>query len=366
MSSSHISHLTSGGGFSPSAKIYVAGHRGLVGSAIVRKLLESGLNPQSLIRRTSSELDLCDSVAVTDFFEQERPEYVFLAAALVGGIMANSTYPADFIRNNLQIQTNVIDAAYRHGVKKLLFLGSSCIYPKFAPQPMKEEYLLTGELEPTNEWYAIAKIAGIKTCQAYRRQYGFHAISLMPTNLYGPNDTFDLMNSHVLPALIRKFHLAKLAMEDDVEAIADDEARYGPIPDDILSSLGLVRSSAHISRLPSSVSHAPRVDLWGTGSPRREFLHVDDLADAALFLMRNYDSDKVINVGVGEDMPIRELAELVREVVGFEGETVWDASKPDGMSRKLLDVSRISRLGWKAETSLAKGIGDVYRWYCVI
>jgi len=344
-------------------KVYVAGHRGLVGSAIVRKLLESGYSPQSLVHRTSSELDLCDSVAVTGFFEQERPEYVFLAAALVGGIMANSTYPADFIRNNLQIQTNVIDAAYRHGVKKLLFLGSSCIYPKFAPQPMKEEYLLTGELEPTNEWYAIAKIAGIKTCQAYRRQYGFHAISLMPTNLYGPNDTFDLMNSHVLPALIRKFHLAKLAMEGDVESIAADEARHGPIPDDILSSLGLVRSSSHISCLPS---HSPKVVLWGTGSPQREFLHVDDLADAALFLMRNYDSDKIINVGVGEDMPIRELAELVRKVVGFEGETVWDASKPDGMPRKLLDVSRISRLGWKVETSLAKGIGDVYRWYCVI
>jgi len=342
------------------SKVYVAGHRGLVGSAIVRKLLESGYSPQSLLHRTSSELDLCDSVAVTGFFEQERPEYVFLAAALVGGIMANSTYPADFIRNNLQIQTNVIDAAYRHGVKKLLFLGSSCIYPKFAPQPMKEEYLLTGELEPTNEWYAIAKIAGIKTCQAYCRQYGFHAISLMPTNLYGPNDHYDLMNSHVLPALIRKFHLAKLAMAGDVEAISDDEALRGPIPEDILNMLGLTHDSSHISRL---TSHTPRVMLWGTGSPRREFLHVDDLADAALFLMHNYDSDEIINVGVGEDISIRELAELVRDVVGFDGEVVWDESKPDGMPRKLLDVSRISRLGWKATTCLRPGIEQTYGWY---
>jgi len=300
------------------SKIFVAGHRGLVGSAILRKLQAEGYT--NLVTRTRAKLDLRDQAAVNRFFEEERPEYVFLAAAKVGGVLANSTYPADFIRDNLQIQTNVIDAAYRSRVKKLLFLGSSCIYPKFAPQPMKEEYLLTGSLEPTNEWYAVAKIAGIKMVQAYRRQYGFNAISLMPTNLYGPGDNFDLETSHVIPALIRKFHEAK-------------------------------------------VQGKPRVVVWGTGKPRREFLHVDDLADAALFLMQNYDGEEIINVGVGEDVSIRELAELIRDVVGYEGEIVFDTTKPDGTPRKLLDVSRLHALGWRARISLREGLGQTYRWY---
>ncbi len=300
------------------SKIFVAGHRGLVGSAILRKLQAEGYT--NLVTRTRAELDLRDQAAVNRFFAEERPEYVFLAAAKVGGILANSTYPADFIRDNLQIQTNVIDAAYRNGVKKLLFLGSSCIYPKYAPQPMKEEYLLTGPLEPTNEWYAVAKIAGIKMAQAYRRQYGFNAISLMPTNLYGPGDNFDLETSHVIPALIRKFHEAK-------------------------------------------VEGRPHVVVWGTGKPRREFLHVDDLADAALFLMNNYDGEEIINVGVGEDVSIRELAELIQDVVGFEGEIVFDTTKPDGTPRKLLDVSRLQALGWKAKIPLREGLASTYRWY---
>ena len=300
------------------SKIFVAGHRGLVGSGILRKLQAEGYT--NLVTRTRAELDLRDQAAVNRFFEEERPEYVFLAAAKVGGILANSTYPADFIRDNLQIQTNVIDAAYRSGVKKLLFLGSSCIYPKFAPQPMKEEHLLTGPLEPTNEWYAVAKIAGIKMAQAYRRQYGFNAISLMPTNLYGPGDNFDLETSHVIPALIRKFHEAK-------------------------------------------VEGKPHVVVWGTGKPRREFLHVDDLADAALFLMQNYDGEEIINVGVGEDVSIRELAELIRDVVGYEGEIVFDTTKPDGTPRKLLDVSRLHALGWRARISLREGLEQTYAWY---
>jgi len=315
---SHGGHLTSHDKFSHAAKIYVAGHRGLVGSAIVRRLEREGF--ENLVLRTSAEVDLRNQAAVDAFFAEEKPEYVFLAAAKVGGIHANNTYPADFIRDNLQIQTHVIDAAYRNGVKKLAFLGSSCIYPKMAPQPLKEEYLLTGPLEATNEWYAIAKIAGIKMCQAYRRQYGFNAISLMPTNLYGPNDNFDLETSHVLPAMIRKFHEAK------------------------------------------EQGHA-EVTLWGTGGPRREFLHVDDLADACLFLMRHYDDEEIINVGAGEDVTIRELAELVQKTVGFEGDIVWDDTKPDGTPRKLMDVSRLHALGWQAQTPLVKGITDVYRWY---
>ncbi len=300
------------------SKIFIAGHRGLVGSAILRKLRSLGY--RNLITRTRDELDLRDQAAVDRFFEEERPEYVFLSAAKVGGILANSTYPADFIRDNLQIQTNVIDAAYRSGSKKLLFLGSSCIYPKHAPQPMKEEHLLTGPLEPTNEWYAIAKIAGIKMAQAYRRQYGFNAISLMPTNLYGPGDNFDLETSHVIPALIRKFHEAKERGE-------------------------------------------PHVVVWGTGKPRREFLHVDDLADAAVFLMQQYEGEEFVNVGVGEDVSIRELAELIREVVGFGGKIVFDASKPDGTPRKLLDVSRISKMGWSPKIPLAQGLKQTYDWY---
>ena len=298
--------------------IYVAGHRGLVGSAICRALEKQGFC--NLLTRTHRELNLTDQAAVRAFFEAEHPEYVFLSAARVGGIHANDTYPAEFIRDNLLIQTNIIDAAYQNGAKKLLFLGSSCIYPKYAPQPMKEEYLLTGELEPTNEWYAIAKIAGIKMCQAYRRQYDFNAISLMPTNLYGPGDNFDLENSHVIPALLRKFHEAKVAGESSVE-------------------------------------------VWGSGNACREFLHVDDLADAALFLMQHYDGEDIINVGVGEDVSIRGLAELIAEVVGFEGELRFDAAMPDGTPRKLLDVSRLTSLGWQAKIPLAKGLAGVYQWF---
>ncbi|GAV31179.1 nucleoside-diphosphate-sugar epimerases [Coriobacteriaceae bacterium EMTCatB1] len=301
------------------SRIYVAGHRGLVGGAILRRLEREGFS--NLITRSHAELDLTRQADVERFFEEERPEYVFLAAAKVGGILANATYPADFIRDNLQIQTNVIDAAYRFGVRKLLFLGSSCMYPKHAPQPMKEEHLLTGPLEPTNEPYAVAKIAGIVMVRSYRRQYGFSGISLMPTNLYGPGDNFDLQTSHVLPALIRKFHEAKLA-------------------------------------------GAPAVTVWGTGTPRREFLHVDDLADAALFLMERYDEEEIVNVGVGEDVSIAELAEIVRDVVGYEGEIVYDTSKPDGTPRKLLDVSRLHALGWRARIGLREGIEQTYRRYC--
>lgn len=300
------------------ARIYLAGHQGLVGSAILRLLQQRGYS--NLLLRRHVELDLTQAVAVKQFFQIEQPEYVFLAAAKVGGIQANDTYPADFIRDNLQIQINIIDAAYQTGVNKLLFLGSSCIYPKLAPQPLKEDYLLTGALEPTNEWYAIAKIAGIKMCQAYRRQYQFNAISLMPTNLYGPGDNFHLTHSHVLPALIRKFHEAKLRGES-------------------------------------------AVSVWGSGNPRREFLHVDDLAEAALFLMQHYDSEAIINIGVGKDIRIRELAELVKEVVGYPGAIQFDTSKPDGTLQKLLEVSRLHALGWQARISLRAGIESTYQWY---
>jgi GDP-L-fucose synthase len=300
------------------SRIFVAGHNGLVGSAIVRELKRQGF--ENLMLRSRSELDLTVSAAVSTFFETEKPEYVFLAAARVGGILANSRYPADFIRDNLAIQVNVIDSAMRHGVLKLEFLGSSCIYPKLAPQPIKEEYLLTGPLEPTNEWYAIAKIAGLKMCQAYRAQYGFRAISLMPTNLYGPGDNFDLQNSHVLPALLRKFHQAKL-------------------------------------------EQSPTVTVWGSGKPRREFLHTEDLADAAVFLMQNYDEPEIVNVGVGEDVSIEELAQLVRQVVGYEGAIVFDSSKPDGTPRKLLDVSRLTALGWRTSRTLNDGVLDTYQWF---
>jgi len=335
------------------AKIYIAGHRGLVGSAIVRRLEEEGYT--NLLVRTSSELDLRNQAAVDIFFAQEKPEYVFLAAAKVGGIYANDTYPADFIRENLQIQTNVIDASYRNNVKRLLFLGSSCIYPKFAPQPMPESCLLTGELESTNEWYAIAKIAGIKMCQAYHKQYSFDAISAMPTNLYGPNDNFDLQNSHVLPALIRKFYLAKLALAGDLTVIEADEMKYGKIPDDIRINLNLDNNEA------------PKVVLWGSGSPYREFLYVDDMVDACLFLMRSEvdknNSSRLFNVGSGSDITIKGLAELVRCIVGFEGEVVWDASKPDGAPRKLMDVSQLKKQGWQASTALHDGIFTAYKAY---
>ncbi|KAF5749481.1 putative GDP-L-fucose synthase 2 [Tripterygium wilfordii] len=301
-----------------SEKVFVAGHRGLVGSAIVRKLQSLGFT--NIIVRTHAELDLTVQSAVDAFFATERPSYVILAAAKVGGIHANNTYPADFIAVNLQIQTNVIDSSYRHGVKKLLFLGSSCIYPKFAPQPIPENALLTGPLESTNEWYAIAKIAGIKMCQAYRIQHKFDAISGMPTNLYGPNDNFHPENSHVLPALMRRFHEAK-------------------------------------------VGGAKEVVVWGTGSPLREFLHVDDLADGVVFLMDSYSGLEHVNVGSGTEVTIKELAELVKEVVGFEGELVWDSSKPDGTPRKLMDNSKIAEMGWTAKTGLKDGLMDTYKWY---
>ena len=285
------------------SKIYVAGHRGLVGSAIVRKLLEDGY--PNLVLRSHAELDLTLQSAVRAFFEQERPDYVFLAAAKVGGILANCTYPVDFIRDNLLIVSNVIDAAWRSRVRKLLFLGSSCIYPKFAPQPMKEEHLLTGPLEMTNQWYAVAKIAGIKLCQAYRKQYGFDAISAMPTNLYGPEDNFDLEYSHLLPALIRKFHLAKLASLGDLEGIEFDEAAFGSIPEDVRADLNFFEQSIEKKYPVFHGSLSPCVRVWGTGTVRREYLHVCDLADACLFLMQNYNSEEIVNVGVGEDLSIK-------------------------------------------------------------
>jgi GDP-L-fucose synthase len=299
-------------------RIYVAGHRGLVGSAIRRQLEAAGY--RNLLLRTHAELDLTEQSAVEAFFRSERPDYVFLAAAKVGGILANATYPADFIRENLQIQCNVIDSAWRNGVRKLCFLGSSCIYPRLAPQPIREEYLLTGPLEPTNEWYAIAKIAGIRMCQAYARQHGFPAISLMPANLYGPGDNFSLESSHVLPALLRKCHEAKVEGREEVV-------------------------------------------IWGTGRPRREFLHVDDLASACLFLMSRYDSEEPINVGTGEDLTIRELAQTVARVVGFEGEFVFDDTRPDGTPRKLLDSSRLRQLGWSPRIPLEEGVAQTYAWY---
>jgi GDP-L-fucose synthase len=300
------------------SKIYVAGHRGLVGAAIVRRLRDEGYG--NLVMRTSRELDLREQGAVREFFERERPEYVFLAAAKVGGILANDTWPADFLYQNLMIEANVIESARQSGVKKLLFLGSTCIYPRMAPQPLKEEYLLTGPLETTNEWYAVAKIAGIKLCQACQRQYGSKFISAMPTNLYGPEDNFDLESSHVMPALIRKFH----------------EAR---------------------------INRAPSVTVWGTGKPLREFLHVDDCAAACLFLMQHYGGEGIVNIGVGEDLSIAELAELVSKVVGFTGKIVYDAGKPDGTPRKLVDVTRINGLGWRAGIPLEAGVRTTYEWF---
>jgi len=301
-----------------SAPVFVAGHGGLVGAALVRRLQAAGF--ENLVLRGHRELDLTRQPDVERFFAQVRPHYVFLAAAKVGGILANSEYPAEFLRDNLAIQTNVIDAAYRNGTQKLLFLGSSCIYPKLAPQPMPEDCLLTGPLEPTNEWYAIAKIAGLKMCQAYKRQYGFNAISVMPTNLYGPGDNFSPRGSHVLPALIRKMHEARDSGADEVE-------------------------------------------IWGTGTPRREFLHVDDLADACLFLMERYEDERLINVGWGTDASIAELAALVARVVGFSGRLSFNTSMPDGTPRKLLDVSRLTAVGWKPRIALEAGIRQTYDWY---
>ncbi len=300
------------------SRIFVAGHRGLVGSAIVRRLHAEGY--ENILTASRGQLDLREQAAVRAFFAAQRPEFVFLAAAKVGGILANSEYAAEFLSDNLAIQSNVIDTAYQHGVRKLLFLGSSCIYPKLAPQPIREEYLLTGPLEPSNEWYAIAKIAGIKMCQAYRRQYGFPVIAIMPTNLYGPGDNFDLQNSHVLPALMRKLHEARLA-------------------------------------------GSPQVPVWGSGSPKREFLHADDLAGAAVFLMRHYDEEHIVNVGTGTDLTIAELARLIQRVTGYQGELVFDPSKPDGTPRKLLDVSKLHALGWRHKIELEEGIAETYTWY---
>ncbi|MBU0612144.1 GDP-L-fucose synthase [Patescibacteria group bacterium] len=300
------------------AKIYVAGHRGLVGSAIIRHLTDEGFT--NIIKRTSQELDLTSQAQVADFFAREKPDYVFLAAAKVGGIQANNIYRAEFIYKNLMIQSNIIHESWVNGVKKLLFLGSSCIYPKMCPQPIKEEYLMTGPLEPTNSPYAVAKIAGIEMCYAYNQQYGTCFIPVMPTNLYGPGDNFDLENSHVLPALMRKFHEAKM-------------------------------------------TGAQSVTVWGSGTPRREFLHVEDLADACLFLMNNYDGTELHNIGTGTDVTIKELAEIIAEAVGFSGNLVYDGSKPDGTPRKLLDVTKISQIGWKAHITLKEGIKKVYTWY---
>jgi len=297
-------------------KIYVAGHRGMVGSAIMRKLQQEGFN--NIVTRTSSTLDLRDQDAVAAFFAAEKPDYVFLAAAKVGGIVANNTYRAEFLYENLMIQSNVIHQSYVNGVQKLMFLGSSCIYPKLAPQPLKEEYLLTGLLEPTNEPYAIAKIAGIKMCDAYRDQYGCNFISVMPTNLYGPNDNYDLQNSHVLPALLRKFHEAK-------------------------------------------EKSAPEVVIWGTGTPKREFLHADDMAAACFFLMQHYNEAGLINIGIGDDISIADLARLIQQIVGYQGKLVFDTSKPDGTPRKLMDVSKLHGLGWQAQIPLEAGIREVYK-----
>jgi GDP-L-fucose synthase len=303
---------------SKSSRVYIAGHSGLVGAALLRAMQERGYT--NLILRTRQALDLTDQLAVRQFFQAEQPQAVIMAAARVGGIQANTSRPAEFIRDNLLIQDNVIDSAHRSGVEKFVFLGSSCIYPKLAPQPMKEEYLLSGPLEPTNEWYAIAKIAGIKMCQAYRREYGFNAISLMPTNLYGPGDNFDLQNSHVLPALIRRFHDAK---------VRGDES----------------------------------VTVWGSGTPRREFLHVEDLADAILYLLHTYDAEPMVNIGWGEDVSIRDLAGLVMSAIGYSAELDFDLTKPDGTPRKLLDESRLNELGWRPKISLSQGIQSTYAWF---
>jgi GDP-L-fucose synthase len=340
------------------AKIFVAGHRGMVGSALVRKLEAEGY--ANIIKRTHAELDLIRQERVEAFFEAEKPDYVILAAAKVGGIWSNTTYPARFSYENLAIQTNVIHASYLNKVKKLLFLGSVCIYPKLCPQPIKENYLLSDYLEPTNKSYAVAKIAGIDMCQAYNRQYKTCYISAMPNNLYGANDNFDLETSHVLPALIRKFHLAKLATAGDWDGIRKEEATYGRIPEDIKGSIGIDPST---NQLFNSSAHQPETIIWGTGAPRREFLHVDDLADACLFLMKHYNESEIINIGWGKDQTIRELAELIADIVGFKGDLKWDTDKPDGTPQKLLDVSRLDKLGWRPKIELEEGIRQVYQWY---
>lgn len=348
-----------------SDKIFVAGHRGLAGSAIVRVLEAAGYH--HIITRSHRQLDLTDQQAVADFFAAEKPDHVFLAAAKVGGIHANRTYPAQFIHQNLAIQTNVIHQSYRSGVKRLIFLGSSCIYPKLAPQPICEEHLMTGPLEPTNEAYAVAKIAGIQMCWAYNQEYGTRFIPLMPNNLYGPGDNFDLMTSHVLPAMIRKFHLARLAMEKRWEAIETDERLFGPIPPDLKEALAIGDERDTRDR------RQPRVILWGSGAPLREFLYVDDMAAACVHLIslpwdrltrETPDPARLLfNVGVGADQTIRSTAEMIARVVGYEGPVTWDPAMPDGTPRKLMDVSRLNRLGWQPRIGLEEGLRRAYDWY---
>lgn len=348
--------------FTPDECIFVAGHRGMVGSAIIRQLEKMGC--QNIIIRSRAQLDFTSQMAVRDFFASERIDRVVLAAAKVGGIHANNTYPAEFIYVNMMIEANVIHEAHRAGVRDLLFLGSSCIYPKFAPQPMDEGQLLTGILEPTNEPYAVAKIAGIKMCEAYNRQYGTRYRSVMPTNLFGPGDNYHLENSHVIPAMIRKYHLAKLAMARDCAAIRADEKRYGTIPQDICRAIGYRQDQDNLD-----TSHPPKVVLWGTGSPRREFLHVDDMAAACIHVMQLEQADfqaphpSFVNVGTGEDITIRDAAALIAELVGFSGETVYNSDQPDGTPRKLLHTGRINSLGWRPSLSFKEGLVDAYRAY---
>lgn len=343
-------------------RIFVAGHRGMVGSAIIRQLKKRGC--EDIITRSHDKLDLIDQHQVRNFFRSEKIDRVVLAAAKVGGIYANNTYPAEFIYENLMIQANVIQQAYSAGVEHLLFLGSSCIYPKFAPQPMSEKSLLTGILEETNEPYAIAKIAGIKMCESYNRQYGTSYRSVMPTNLYGPGDNYHLENSHVVPAMIRKYHLAKLAMEGKLNAIRNDEKTYGPIPEDIQKAMGY--SSVDGILDPNIL---PEVQLWGTGSPRREFLHVDDMASASVHVMdlaqANFEGEhpSFLNVGTGQDITIEEISLIIAKLVGFTGKTVFNPAQPDGTPRKLMDTSRINSLGWKPSMTLSEGLEDAYRWY---
>ena len=349
-------------------KIYIAGHRGMVGSSIVRALQKQGQT--NLVTRTLAELDLTNQIAVSAFFAQEKPDQVYLAAAKVGGIYANNTYPAQFIYDNLMIQANVINAAHANGVQSLLFLGSSCIYPRLAPQPMPEEALLSGPLEPTNEPYAIAKIAGIKLCESYNRQYGRDYRSVMPTNLYGPGDNYHLANSHVLPAMIRKLHLAKLAGQGDIKGIVVDEQRYGEIPADLKTMIGLATNEA--ITVNSQITPKNSITLWGTGTPCREFLHVDDMAAASLYVMQldqaAYAANTQpmlshINVGYGSDITIQQAAEAVAEVVGYQGELEFDKSKPDGAPKKLMDSQRLEKLGWKASIPLAEGLKQAYADY---
>ena len=346
------------------SKIYVCGHTGLVGSSILRKLQNEGF--ENIVTETHTKLDLTNQKSVEEFFRREKPEYVFLAAAKVGGILANARYRGEFIYQNLMIQTNVLHMSYIYGVKKLLFLGSSCIYPKHAPQPIREEYLMTGPLEPSNSPYAVAKIAGIEMCHAYNTQYNTSFIPVLPTNIYGPNDHYDLENSHVLPALIRKFHLAKLAADHDMEGIIHDEKCYGPIPTDIKSYLDL----DPLTNQPlSSLRKKPKVVLWGSGTPRREFLHADDLADACIHIINSLQekcAPFILNIGTGKDISVKELAELIARIVGFDGELVWDSTKPDGTPLKLLDVSCVEKSGWQAKISLEEGIRSTYKDYLQI